>query len=420
MFIGIFWEGLDLDNKTKSITVLGFTVPSDCLDEIMQSDQNLPVQTHKFAWSLARALSLTGSNVNFLSAMPVSNYPKMPRLLFAGKKFQSEGYSGHFIGFVNLLVFKHLTRFFWCILYGVSYVKKNRTDLLVVHGVHSPFLLFAIFLKFFKIKIVAVLTDPPGVFLPTDGLFVMLLKRIDRLVVKALLSRFDGVIALTQALVDDFAPLESSFVMSGFLDPNLECVEFSRQVHASGVFKMAYAGGLSDAYGVNLLLEAVQKSNCASVQLFLYGKGELVTKIIEVSRQDSRIIYGGVVPPSDLPPLLSEFDLLVNPRPSSGSFVRHSFPSKIIEYMALNVPVLTTRLSGIPKNYFEHMYVVDDETASGLWKSIESVMNTPVQERGSVGLRARRFIIDEASESARASSMNIFIDKIFKGGSCNV
>lgn len=398
-------------NTPIRVTLLGFTVTDSMLQEVIEKDQNLPIQTHKFAWSLARALRDGGATVKLLSALPVSNYPIMPKLWVSGRSFCEDGFGGRTLGFVNAVVFKHVTRVFACLLFGWREISRHRAQFIVVHGVHSPFLWFSIFLRRRDRKVVVVITDPPGVVLVRDGVFVRFLKRLDRSVVRSALSRVDGVVALTQALIDDFSPMLPAVVLPGFMDRHLEQSSMPSYSERP-IFEIAYAGGLFEQYGVGRLLDAVRNVRGINVRLTIYGKGDLESSVRKVAECDSRVRYGGVVTPKELVALLQSSDLLVNPRPSNQDFVKHSFPSKLIEYMALGVPVLTTRLPGIPNGYLEQMYIIDDESVGGLVKSIESVAALPLCDRVLRAESAREFVFHAASESAQGESLVRFLNSL--------
>lgn len=396
-----------MDSQIR-ITLLGFTVPDAMLQEVFEKDKNLPIQTHKFAWSLARALRDGGASVHLLSALPISNYPVMPKIWVGGRHFCEDGFGGRTLGFVNALVLKHVTRALACIFVGWKEILSHSSQIVLVHGVHSPFLWFSILLRRKDRKVVVVLTDPPGVLLARDSSLVRALKRLDRWIVKSALSQVDGVVALTRALIDDFSPKVQAFVLPGFMDRHLEHSILPTNSERK-VFEVAYAGGLFEEYGIGRLLDAIRKVNGVDVRLTLYGKGDLESRIKQVAESDSRVKYGGVVAPKDLVGLLQSADLLINPRPSDQDFVRHSFPSKLIEYLALGVPVLTTKLPGIPSDYLEQMYLIDNESVDGLCDAIEKVATVPRHERASKATAAREFIFHAASESSQGARIVHFL-----------
>lgn len=393
------------------VTLLGFTVPDSMMQVILAEDEILPLQTHKFAWSLARAMRLGGASVQLISVLPVSNYPRMHRVFFRGKSFIEDNFIGQTLSFVNLIGLKHITRGMACVLVARQEIRRHGSRVIILHGVHSPFLWFAVAMRQRDRKVVVVMTDPPGVVMPADGRLVRMLKGIDAWLIRAALKRVDGVIALTQALIDDFAPATPGLVLPGFLDRHLQVLpEILPKKLSDDVFQMAYAGGLSVAYGVDRLIDAVTKIIDVPVRLDLYGKGELVTHIKKLAASDMRIRYGGSMPPSELANHLRMVDLLVNPRPTDQNFVRHSFPSKLIEYMALGVPVLSTRLPGIPDEYLEHMTIADVETAAGIRDAILGFIKLPLEKRIYQAREARSFVVQVASEDIQGKKITSFIN----------
>ena len=51
----------------------------------------------------------------------------------------------------------------------------------------------------------------------------------------------------------------------------------------------------------------------------------------------------------------------MNPRFTGAEYTLYSFPSKNIEYMVSGTPVITTRLAGIPDDYYPYVFVFEEE-----------------------------------------------------------
>ena len=71
-------------------------------------------------------------------------------------------------------------------------------------------------------------------------------------------------------------------------------------------------------------------------------------------KNNEKIKYFGVIDFESILLRQKNTDLLINPRPSIDEYTKYSFPSKIMEYMASGTPVLTTKLSGIPMEYYDY------------------------------------------------------------------
>ena len=126
-----------------------------------------------------------------------------------------------------------------------------------------------------------------------------------------------------------------------------------------------YDGGVSKQYGLADLVEGFRMADIPNARLEIYGPGDYVPELQKIAEEDSRIIYGGMLMNSEIVEREQQATLLVNPRPTHEEFVKYSFPSKTMEYMASGTPVLTTRLPGMPKEYYPYVSFIDEETADG-------------------------------------------------------
>ena len=386
--------------ETPNVLLLGFTVPDSVARSLFALDSGPAVQTHKFAWSLARALQSGFGKIVLASACPIQNYPLGRKLFFRSSRFKEQGIEGALLGFINLLVLKHLSRFLLCVWRVPRLIVEHKVDWLFIHGIHTPFLLFGLLAQMFGKKLAVVLTDPPGVLLPSDSALSRTLKRLDVLLVSWALGRADAVIALAPELIKRFAVCTPNLVFPGILDSTIfvDIPKTSFRTKGSEPFTIVYAGGLSRVYGVDRLLDAILGFEMGVVRLKLYGLGDQVSRIRELAANDERFQYDGFVSNDKLIPELRRADLLINPRPTKEAFSFMSFPSKLIEYLAMGRPVLTTRIVSIPETYCPHFFFIDDESPEGIRAAILALMATSRSDRDAHALRALDFICAEASE----------------------
>lgn len=394
-----------------NVMLLGFTVPDSVARAIFAMDTNPAVQTHKFAWSLARALQLGFGEVVLVSCCPIQNYPLGGKVFFGGAEFDEGGIKGYLLGFVNILILKHVTRLVSCLLRVPSLIARYKVEWLFVHGTHSPFLIFGILARFFGVRLVVVVTDPPSLAISTDNFLVQVLKRLDAVLLGLLVARSDGVIALAPQLARRLAPNRPALIFPGILSSKM--LAYVVRKHGAGAvgcpFTIIYAGGLNEAYGVDRLIDAVLKITDIPVRIKFFGRGDQELRIRALANKDTRVQYGGFVDDAVLIPELQAADLLINPRPTSRDFSVMSFPSKLIEYLAMNRPVLTTRISSIPPNYLDHFFLIDDESVEGIRRAILSVMGMSPSELRSRALRGQAFIFSEASEGAVGAKIAEFV-----------
>ncbi|WP_051973618.1 glycosyltransferase, partial [Cryobacterium sp. MLB-32] len=406
--VALLGRSAPVQQPRDSVVLLGFTIDDRLFGEIAERSSVLPTQTHNFAWNLVRALRSAGLSVSLLSALPVPNYPEYPQIVVRSRRIGARTASGETLGFVNLLVLKHVTRLYSCLVHGTRFVRRQAPAVVVVHGIHTPFLLFARLLRrTLPVTICLVMTDPPGVVRSVDGPVARVLKGLDRQLVRRLAQGFDGIVALTPALAEDFAPGVPRLVVEGFVDPGLHDV-VPALTTGTGEIHVAYAGGITADYGVGNLVNAFRSLPDPRLRLDLYGRGTLDAWVRARCDTDARITHHGVLAHRELMPALRAAQLLVNPRPAAQDFVKYSFPSKLLEYLALGVPVVTTRLAGIPDDYLPYLQLTADDSVAALADAIESTLGDPegAAERAD---RARRYVFATKSTGVEGQRIARFI-----------
>ena len=166
-----------------------------------------------------------------------------------------------------------------------------------------------------------------------------------------------------------------------------------------------YAGGVSKQYGLGNLVEGFRKADLPNAQLHIYGPGDYVKELQQIAQEDPRVFYGGMLLNTEIVDKEQEATLLVNPRPTNEEYVKYSFPSKTMEYMASGTPVLTTVLPGMPKEYHPYVYLLEDETAEGIEKMLKKVLSVSGEDLFRKGCEAREFILEQKNNVIQAQKI---------------
>lgn len=82
--------------------------------------------------------------------------------------------------------------------------------------------------------------------------------------------------------------------------------------------------------------------------------------------------------------------LLVNSRFTIEEFTKYSFPSKNMEYMASGTPLLTTKLPGMPQEYYPYVFLFDEETIDGYADAISNALTHSESELFKLGVSAKK------------------------------
>lgn len=166
-----------------------------------------------------------------------------------------------------------------------------------------------------------------------------------------------------------------------------------------------YAGGVSKQYGLGNLVDGFRMADIPNARLHIYGPGDYVEELQQIAVSDDRIFYGGMLLNTQIVDKEMEATLLVNPRPTEEEYVKYSFPSKTMEYMASGTPVLTTVLPGMPKEYHPYVYLLEDETAEGIARKLREVLETSDEGLFQKGQEARKFVLEQKNNVIQAQKI---------------
>ena len=99
--------------------------------------------------------------------------------------------------------------------------------------------------------------------------------------------------------------------------------------------------------------------------------------------------------------------VLVNPRPLGRSDFDVTFPSKVLEYVATGKPVVSTRLRGIPGDYWDYVAPCEDNPASLADAIIEAA-----RENETVATARRAFVARGKTAPAQGRRLVKFLEGI--------
>lgn len=158
---------------------------------------------------------------------------------------------------------------------------------------------------------------------------------------------------------------------------------------------LLYSGSLLKIYGIEKIINVFNQINDINYELHIYGDGECKEEVIAAKNKNANIHYCGFITRDELFKKLQEATLLINLRDPKYSYTKYSFPSKMFEYMASGTPLLTTKLLGIPEDYYDYLYLVDSYKDFEIKNKIIEICNKKSSNIDNFGKNARNFIIQE-------------------------
>lgn len=398
------------ESESLSVLFVGFAIPEELMNSWTAKDICPQVQGHQHQWSLIRGIeAVTKRPLDLVSVAGLGDWPRHPkRFVKGGSWSHAPGARDIMVSFINITPFKQITRFVAVCGHIWYWLFRNRASsrrvVFLYTSQSSQLLALLLASAFVPALRVTILADPPSVDLPGEGRVRRLGRRGDRWLQRRGLQKTDGVVVLTKALADDFATGVPYCVSEG-IAPELPLLP---SISRSGRFVAMYAGGLSEEYGVRLILDCLPYLP-GGIEVWLFGRGPLLREVEETAAKWPSLRCFGFRSRKEVVARTAEATVMLNPRLSSAWFVRYSFPSKILECLASGTALLSTRLPTIPEDYNRYVYWLDDESPAGLARRLVELRELGNEALRQRGLLAREFVREYKSEAAQGRRIWSFV-----------
>jgi len=139
---------------------------------------------------------------------------------------------------------------------------------------------------------------------------------------------------------------------------------------------IGYVGRLEFVKGCDVLLEAFSRllRDHPSARLTIVGDGSLRQELIRLAETlgvENSVVFTGPVPFAEVPSFLGRFSVFVLPSRSEG------LPNALLQAMAAGLPVVATRVGGIPELVEDHVegLLVEPNSPNDLAKAIGELMS---------------------------------------------
>lgn len=375
------------------------------------------VATIVFESALLSGLKQNEAEVDIVSFPMIPTFPRSKWLAWGNKKEDLAcGYQCTWLKTLNLPIVKQFSRRFNGRHIIKKWLKENRNNDCVVLSYSIPPFMGADIIdlcKKYNAKSFAIVTD-----LLRD----MYINAHDNRLITAMKNRylsnaikyqgaFDGYVYLTEAMCDVINPEKPFIIMEGIADISDSYEADGEKTSSSAIM---YAGTLEEKFGLFKLLDAFESADLNDTELWIFGSGSSASDIMLRSQNNPQIKFFGHKDRKEILKYEKKAALLVNPRNVDDDFTKYSFPSKTIEYMLSGTPVLTTRLKGIPDEYFEYVFSCENSDIGSLKSGIEYVLSLSSAERELFGARARQFVIENKNADIQAKRVISFISEVLK------
>ena len=185
-------------------------------------------------------------------------------------------------------------------------------------------------------------------------------------------------------------------------------------------FVMCYPGGLNWHQGLDVAIEAVSllKGRAPNLKFLIVGDGpdrEKCKDMIQRRHLADRVSIQGFVPLERVAQIMAGIDLGVVPK-RKDSFGNEAFSTKIMEFMAMNVPVIASR-TRIDEYYFTDRIVefFESGSAEDLATKIFSLMQNP-ERRSALCSCGTEFIASNSWDVKKKEYFDL-VDRLSSQGS---
>lgn len=422
MVLCLFYRILVFTGEFMKLLIVSGTCSTDKYNKINKQRRiKLLGPQQKFFDLLIKGFAFDRNiDIECLTAVPVSASSHPKKIWKKDYEKHSNNLRYTYLNFINGKILRFITLYISTYFSCKKWLKENKDnpnkivlcDPLLAHCTSAVNRA----VKKFGCKKVAIVTDVPqyitSIGIVSSNKIRMLLQKLyDRFSVKEM-ENYDGYIFLTEQMNEIINKSRRPFfIIEGSVDSNMQNIDNNLKDKECPM-SVVYAGGIHEKFGVGKLARAFANININEAVLKIYGTGEDVGIIKEISKYNSRVKYMGVVPVEEIVRQEIRATLLVNPRPGNEEFTKYSFPSKTTEYMVSGTPVLSTRLPGIPNEYTDYLYWFDGETENDMKIKIEYLLKKERQELHHFGSKAKEFVLAKKNNIAQASKIMEFIQNV--------
>lgn len=304
--------------------------------------------------------------IDIVSAPSIGCFPKECNI------FSFQAFASHigieYVSFNNVWGFRNISRTIALKKKLFEITKNKKTSNIIVYSTHTPFLQAAVQIKKrdSSVKICLIVPDLPQYrnLKNQKSLAYILAKNYDIKHFYSLCEYVDSYLFFAPAMGEMFNVTGKQIIVSeGLLDDDIfEKNEAQKKLitKETNIRYIVYTGKMYERFGVKDLVDSFMTLDDPSYRLVLCGSGDIDEYVKKQAKQDSRIKALGQVSPDESRMWQLRADVLINPRSNDEDFVKYSFPSKNLEYLATGSPVVAHFLKGMPEIYRDLMFCIND------------------------------------------------------------
>ncbi len=163
---------------------------------------------------------------------------------------------------------------------------------------------------------------------------------------------------------------EKCSVIRNHPDLKIFVAEYGRERKRNETFLLTYPGSLNAHQGLDVAIRAFASiaNQMPEAEFHIYGEGPAKPSLIKLANElemRDRVLFHDFLPSNEIARVMAATDLAIEPKRATSAFSNEALSTKILEFMALGVPVIACR-TRIHAYYYDdsviQYYENDDES----------------------------------------------------------
>lgn len=379
----------------------------------------LGISSHKLISNMIDGFEKNESAPCHLINIPeIPSYPRCKKVIFNNKKWKHNSNlieEDIEVGFLNIIGVKYVIQIYRLVKYLKVWIKNHKEDQLIIcsYGRRFSHVIAINYIKrkYPSVTTCAVLGDLSGKF--AGDITVSHKNSIKSFIINRLLDyqvnqalNFDCFVLVTKYMAEALKLKKPYCVVEGISENKSSVIS---NVNEENKKIIVYAGALEIQYNILDLIEAFNLIGRHDYELWLFGNGSAAEQVREEARKNNKIHYFGAVTSDEVTKAYMKATVLVNPRKNTGLYTKYSFPSKTMEFLASGKPVIGYRLDGIPDEYENYIFFVENNTVQALSDMLLTVCEKSEKEKKEIGESGKKFVLEQKSAEVQCKKiMNLF------------
>lgn len=395
-------------NRKELILWIGPLLDEIELESMVERGECDTVSANLAEWNyLKYFIRDTDCEIVALSAIRTVEWPINKKIVYNSRQvehFFDGRLALHNIGFCNMFGVSHLVREKALVAKAKEIAGSIDSSVYVnlfVYSMHLPFMKAAsAFMERHRNSCYKLIVPDLPLNMNTSTSMRRVLKEIDWKNIQQQMKYVDGFILYTYQMSEYLRIPDRKFMVCEGI-ANMDLLQLpSRDLDAEITNNKLclYAGSLDERYEIDQLVEAFDSIDIDGASLEIYGRGSGEERVRNACIAARKARFYGFKPNAFIVHRMMKAFLVINPRPTRLALAEYSCPSKTIEAMALGVPFASSKLSGIPEDYWDYIFPLEFDSTCQLATCLEGLLSQDTFLLRKRGLDSKTFIRGRSRE----------------------